>query len=238
MPDALPPEGGPPRKLSGPLAAFSVLSIMTAAGLAGFQLIDPAQAEQAPGALGTVPGWITSGGIMGILGLLIYWQLGNRKISVDSDVQQNVDKADIRDHYADEVAALRKRLDEAGQRNVLAQTQIEERYKTLLTVAETRYRTATAEIEEHYKGALKAAEQRHDECVADRDALRNEVRALYDEVAGLRRQITTQATDRVLALGQAGAEPPSEHVLGAAERMKDRLDNGTPPEGGDSAEES
>lgn len=230
MPDETPPSKLTSHRASGPIAAVSIASIATALGLGALQLLDPVKAGSLPEALGTVPGWITSGGIMGILGLLIYWQLGNKKIGVDSTLAVNVDRADIRDHYAGEVASLRNRIDEQAQRHGTNVAAVEERYKGLLEDAERRYKRAVAEVEEHYRKALDAAEQRHEDCLADRDKLRDVVNELKDEVAGLRRQFATASSDQVISLGRTGMPAPSTAVLESAYRVKD-IHQG---EGGDS----
>jgi chromosome segregation ATPase len=67
--------------------------------------------------LGTLPGWVTSAGVLGILGLVVRWQLGLRRIGVDAQQVDNADEADIRDHYAQEIAAMRLQLTEQDDRN-------------------------------------------------------------------------------------------------------------------------
>jgi hypothetical protein len=67
--------------------------------------------------LGTIPGWITSAGVLGILGLVIRWQLGLKKlaieaqqVSVNAKKVDNEDRADARDHIAEEMVALRNNV--------------------------------------------------------------------------------------------------------------------------------
>jgi hypothetical protein len=64
--------------------------------------------------LGTIPGWITSAGVIAILGIVVRWQLGLRKLSIAAqqvDVNaaevRNKDTADARGHIAEEMKALR-----------------------------------------------------------------------------------------------------------------------------------
>lgn len=201
------PEEPKPNR-AAPVVAISAASLITAAVLGGLQVINPETTNAVPDVLGTVPGWITSGGIMGILGLLIWWQMGNRKIGVDQQVQFNVDKADIRDHYAEEVSALRARIDTQAANHA-----------TRVTDLETRYQRNIGEVEERFARALRDAEERHADCMRDKDGQHDEINNLKDQVAGLRRQIGLQATDRVLELGNRDA--PSEDVLASAYRVKD-----------------
>jgi hypothetical protein len=56
-----------------------------------------------PELLGTIPQWITAGGIVTVI--VAYWRRG-----VALKGLQNTDAANIRDHYAREVAALRDEL--------------------------------------------------------------------------------------------------------------------------------
>jgi hypothetical protein len=67
--------------------------------------------------LGTIPGWITSVGVVTILGIIVRWQLGLKKLNVAAqqvDVNaaevRNRDTADERDHIAEEMKALRENV--------------------------------------------------------------------------------------------------------------------------------
>lgn len=180
---------------------------MTAAGLGALQLAG--KADKVPAVLGSVSSWVTAGGVTGILALLIWLQLGNRKLNLEERSAENADKADIRDHYAEEVSTLRERFDAASARHSKVVAEIESKYRKLLQ-----------ETEEHYKSLLSDSEQAHEVCKKDRDALREEVNQLRDEVRGLRDQIRTQASDRVLALGDPAAPRPSEDVMESAKRVK------------------
>lgn len=69
--------------------------------------------------IGTIPQWISAAGIVSFLGLFVKWQLGIRKLSVDAQevnvsaqTARNADTADIRDHYAQELARLTKAINE------------------------------------------------------------------------------------------------------------------------------
>jgi flagellar motility protein MotE (MotC chaperone) len=70
-----------------------------------------------PDITGTIPQWITAGGMVSFLGILAKWHLGQKKIAVDAlQVRveakrvENADAADVRDHLADEVKELRAEL--------------------------------------------------------------------------------------------------------------------------------
>lgn len=124
--------------------------------------------------LGTLPGWITSGGVLMMIGLLLRWQIQNRQIDTG-------DNANIRDHYAKEVASMRESLHKQSQ----------------------RFREDLDAMDKRYREMLLASEQRHEECLADRDGLRQEVGILRDEINGLIRVITQASIDRVVMLGEA-----------------------------------
>jgi hypothetical protein len=222
-PDQTTPESTPPPvgARPTPLAVASIASFVTAAGLGGIQLFAPDIAEQVPDALGTVSSWISAGGIVGILSLMIWWQLGNRKIRVDQervdverDQQHNVDKADIRDHYALEVGALRDRIDAQAARHATTVAQLEARYQSNVSA-----------VEDRYEKALASAEKRHEDCEAAREELAGKVRKLEDDIAGLNRQLLANSADRVIVMEERGV-PTSSLGSGAARRVKDQLDNG------------
>lgn len=67
-------------------------------------------------------------------------------------------------------------------------------------------------MELHYRDMLSKSDRRHEEC----EAARHEMR---EELNGLRAQLRTQASDRVLAL-EEGHVTPSKHVADAARRVK------------------
>jgi molecular chaperone DnaK (HSP70) len=74
--------------------------------------------------MGTIPGWITSAGVVAILGIVVRWQLGLKRFAVaaqqvDVSAQEvrTRDDADKRDHIAEEMGELRKNV--AGLREEL-----------------------------------------------------------------------------------------------------------------------
>lgn len=214
------PDGKPRTSRAAPLAIISIGSIATALGLGALNLLDPVHAANLPDTLGTVPAWITSGGVMGLFGLGIYWHLGSRKVSIEGRATDNIDKADIRDHYANEVASLRAQVIAQGERHAATIAEAEGRHKAAIAEIEGRYKKLLSEAEEHYRNALQAAEDRHEDCMRDREALRAEVQTLKDEIEGFRRQWLAQSADRIIALGEPGGPSPSEDVLGSAHRVR------------------
>jgi hypothetical protein len=145
-----------------------------------------------PDLLGTIPSWITSAGILTMLGLLLRWQIQNRQIGAG-------DTANIRDHYAKEVASLRASLH--SQAN--------------------QFRQDLDAMDKRYRDIIAASEERHEECQADRDKLRQEVGILRDEINGLVRVITQASIDRVVMLG----ENVPEDIKAAAARAQQYISN-------------
>lgn len=201
-----------------PIAAVALACLGTAGGIGGLQLAG--MGSRVPAIFGTVSSWISAGGIVSILALLVWAQLGNRKIGVDERKAMNADKADVRDHYAEEVTTLRVRFDEASERHTAVVTELEARHANSILEIEGKYRRLLHETEEHYKLLLRETEEAHEVCKRDRDALREELGQLREEIRGLRDQIRTQATDRVLALSRPGGPPPSDEVVGSAHRVR------------------
>jgi len=133
--------------------------------------------------------WISPVALTAILGLVIKWQYGIRKLRIEArsvEIQAveiaDRDEADIRDHYADEVRQLRERLDAQAGR---------------------------------HRDDLNAVEQRHEECRRERDDLRDDSRKLKDIVAGLIRIITQASASKAILLDSAA----SDYVRDAAKRI-------------------
>jgi phage shock protein A len=66
---------------------------------------------------GTLPQWLTLGSVASLLGIVVRYRLGLRKMSVEAQEVQvhaktadNTNSADIRDHYAQEVGRLTERV--------------------------------------------------------------------------------------------------------------------------------
>jgi hypothetical protein len=124
--------------------------------------------------LGTIPQWLTALGIGSFFVALLRRDVQVRGL-------RNADTADIRDHYADELKALRDRLDIADKR-----------YLEAMKLADSRW---------------EESNRRHEECVKEREDLR-------DELTGLKRQIIRYSSGKLTILEEA---PESRK---AAERVR------------------
>lgn len=105
----------------------------------------------------------------------------------------------IRDHYAKEVKILRDRVDAKDEQFV--------------------------RIERHWRTMLQEEERRHEECRQDREALRDRVTTLENELTGVKRQIADYSSDRLMVLEGAtgGGTKPSDvapHAAASAPRVK------------------
>lgn len=146
--------------------------------------------ETLPSWAGTLPGWITSAGVLGLLGLLVRYQLGVKKleieakqVSINAAATDNADEADIRDHYADEVRQLRTRLDDQSKR---------------------------------HGDDLEKVENRLRECRDREEELLDSVRALKDTVSGLIRIIAQASASQAISLSPAA----SAEITAAARRVQ------------------
>lgn len=143
-------------------------------------------------AWGTIPQWIAAAStVTGLVWAFLRFGLGWRKQGFDND-------ADIRDHYAQEVAALRGKLD--GQ--------------------EAHFLS----LEAHWRTILEGSDRRHQECEDARQQLRSELSKMHEEIAGLKSQIRAASTDRVLRMED---DPPAApHSRAAAKRVRDVMEGG------------
>jgi hypothetical protein len=108
--------------------------------------------------LGTIPGWITSGGVIAGLGILVKRELGLKKLSIDSSAQEATSESAIRDHYSKEVARLTSNL-----------TELEARYRKLLDESEARHEKCVGDrdalreqvdaLEDKWRGLLRVVTQ-------------------------------------------------------------------------------
>lgn len=147
-----------------------------------------------PDFLGTLPGWITSASVVTLLGMLLRHHIQHGRLTLDDRAQKATSEAAIRDHYAQEVNALRGQLDRQSK----------------------SFREDLASLEKQWRDLLREAEERHEQCLKDRDALRERVSDLEDELRGLIRLITQASVDRVLMLGE---DIPAD-VRHAAQRVE------------------
>jgi hypothetical protein len=139
--------------------------------------------------LESVRPWISPVALCAILGLVVRWQYGIRKLRIEArrveitgEEVVHKDEADIRDHYAEEVRQLRERLDAQAER---------------------------------HRVILAEAEDRHEQCKRERDDLRDDSRKLKDIVAGLIRIITQASASKAILLDSAA----SAYVRDAALRI-------------------
>jgi hypothetical protein len=100
---------------------------------------------------GTLPQQVTaisSGGIfLSLIGLLVKWNLGRGRLSIDAQKQHDTDEADIRDHYAKEVDRLTLRIE-----------QNDDRYRRLLAESEKAQeslRKRVSFLEDEIKGLVR-----------------------------------------------------------------------------------
>lgn len=135
---------------------------------------------------------ITALGITSLVGLFWRREVNLRKLS-------NENTADIRDHYAGEVKALRDRL--------------EANLKTF------------RDLETHWRDMLDASDRRHKECEDARHELRKELTDMHSELAGLKRQIARYSSDKAILL----EDDKAPMAQASAERVKNIIkeqDNG------------
>lgn len=149
--------------------------------------------------IGTLPGWITAASsTTGVAAIIIAFF--RRGVSLKG--LKNADDADIRDHYALEVAAMREKLDRQ----------------------EAHFRTLEKHLREMLETSDKRADEsdrRHEECERARQEMRREMDALHSEIRGLHDKIRSYSTDSLLMLEQRGK--PGEvapHSVAAAKRIK------------------
>jgi septal ring factor EnvC (AmiA/AmiB activator) len=151
----------------------------------------------APDFIGTLPGWITAASTTtGVAAIIIAFF--RRGVSLKG--LQNADSADIRDHYAQEVEALRSKLN--GQ--------------------EGHFHN----LEKHWREMIAASDRRHQECEDARQELRGELDKMHTAIRGLRDQLLAQSTDRVLILEGTPAAEKAPHSVAAAKRIKENGEGG------------
>lgn len=160
--------------------------------------------ENLPPFVGTLPGWITSIGVVSLLAIVARVYLGRVKLAIDATKVKIEDEENIRDHYASEVAALRSALQAASAARNEREREIDRRNTEALETAERRY-----------KAALEHAEEKHEQCKKERDELRDDGRGVRDIVAGLIRIITQASASRAILL----SSDSSDYIRDAAQRI-------------------
>lgn len=132
-----------------------------------------------------VVGILLGGGALGIVLRYI-----NRRAEI-----HNQDEANIRDHYAGELKALREKLDSQ-----------EEHFRAM---------------EKHWREMLEASDRRHQECEEARQALRREIDKMHAELTGLKRQISEYSADKMIELVERSCPAQdAPHSVAAAKRVK------------------
>lgn len=166
--------------------------------------------EQLPDFLGSVPAWITAGGMTTLVGVVLLHLRGIRKLKIEATQVEitaktseqglkNADTADIRDHYAEEVKQLREQLRGQGE----------------------RHRNEIEVLKKSYREEARASDDRHEACVRGREELRDQNRALKDLVHGLRRIITQASASQAIRIdGLAPGEMPDD-IIEAARRVEE-----------------
>lgn len=129
--------------------------------------------------------WVSTGALVGLLGLCVKLYLDNRRITLNRDKITLDGEDGIRDHYANEVASLRRQI-------IDTQKLSDERM---------------ANAEKRYAEAISAADSRHRNCEQECDRLRV-------KVVGLERQIEQihRASLKLFALRDDLPEATKEHL--------------------------
>lgn len=140
-----------------------------------------------------ITGWLTSGGIFTLVGLWWRRDIALRKIS-------SSEAGDLRDHYAEELAAVRKER---------------------MTDREEFLR-----IEKYMREMIDASDAKHRECEDARQKMRVEMDTMHEEIAGLRRQVPIASADTLLVLEGSKPSEAAPHAAASAERVKKIVENG------------
>lgn len=119
--------------------------------------------------MGTIPQWLTAGGVLGLFGWFARMQLGNRKLAIEAKQVEIAAEGGLRDHFANEVQSLRNQIIKMSQHHLDREREIDDRWRTL----------------------LRESEERHDECVKQREELRREVEEIRERQIGTIRQFIT-----------------------------------------------
>lgn len=69
-----------------------------------------------PAVLGTIPGWITAGGIASILTILLRAQIANRKLQLEEDNAERAADTVLRGEKRGDLHACHEKVDALGQR--------------------------------------------------------------------------------------------------------------------------
>lgn len=158
---------------------------------------------------GTIPSWIAAIFSAGSFGVVASGVNTWRKNSTLAKKVADEGDAGIRDHYSEELKALRQQILESGRLHAERAAE-----------AERRYREGLRAADERHDAAMSAADERERACQGEVRELRREILKLSDEVIGLRRQLGQVGTSAVILATHA----PSELVQEAAARAVEALD--------------
>lgn len=161
-----------------------------------------------PTIVGTIPQWGMFATTATILGIIVRWQLGLRKLSVDAQQVEvnahtaaNINEADIRDHYAKEVERLTEKLENKDQH--------------------------FAALENHWRNMLDASDRRHEECEKARAELRVELSEMHSKIGkaesdlrGLYSQIAELSSDKLVILDGRKPSKVAPEAAKSAHRVK------------------
>lgn len=135
---------------------------------------------------GSLAGWITALSATGVFGVVLTFLLKWRGMSLGEDES-------IRGHYAKEVQRLTDKIESMDK----------------------LWRKQLDDVEARANKRIEESELRHEECLADRDALKKRITELEDDITGLVRLIAQNSAEKVLHLG----DDISPHIRSAAERV-------------------
>lgn len=145
----------------------------------------------------------SGGTFAAVLTFVIKWR--GQTIDKDETLREHYAKLDteIRDHYAKQVAELR---------------------------AERAADSAEyAKVEKHLRDMCADSDRRHEECEANRRAMRKEMDGMHDEIRGLKRQIPEASANKLLVMEGSPGPKPSDTAPDAAAsavRVKRITENG------------
>lgn len=108
---------------------------------------------------GTLAQWITSAGIVALIGILLRNQQINRKLTYDEG-------GNLRTHTGVELSSLREQIIKMGEHHLEREREIDDRWRLL----------------------LKESEDRHAECQRQREELGEKVAKIGEELTGAKRQ--------------------------------------------------
>lgn len=153
------------------------------------------------GFLGTLPQWLMFG-VLSVIGLYVRWNLGAGKLKIDAksvevtadQVAANAEDA-LRNHYSGELKSLREQVMNMGRHHLDRETQIDDRWRKLLT----------------------ESEERHDECVRQREELSKKVRIVEERQLAQVKQFLAYQRSIVNVLPDAMKTP---QMMAALESME------------------